>query len=80
MHASRGYVFNEVKHNSGAQPEIFQGRGGFAELGHFIKHFVKNTRKKVPPMVVKILDFRLFESLKSKLARTFCSPKLSLGS
>ena len=29
MHASRGEVFNEVKHNSGAQPEIFQGRGGF---------------------------------------------------
>ena len=29
-----------------AQPEIFQGRGSFVELGHFDKHFVKNTRKK----------------------------------
>ena len=35
MHASRGWVFNEVKHNSGEQQEIFQGRGGFVELGHF---------------------------------------------
>ena len=32
--------------HAGAQPEIFQGRGGFVELGHFDKHFVKNTRKK----------------------------------
>ena len=31
-------------------------------------------------MVVKIFDFRLFESLKSALPRTFSSPKLSLGS
>ena len=49
MHASRGEVFNKVKHNSGAQSEIFLGRGGFVELGPFNKHFVKNTRKKVPP-------------------------------
>ena len=27
------------------QPEIFQGRGGFVELGHFHKHFAKNARK-----------------------------------
>ena len=27
-------------------------------------------------MIVKSLDFRLFESLKSALSRTFCSPKL----
>ena len=32
--------------NTGAQPEIFQGRGGLVELGHFDKHFVKNTKKK----------------------------------
>ena len=32
---------------SGAQPEIFQDRGGF-ELGHFDKHFVKNRRKTSP--------------------------------
>ena len=34
--------------HAGAQPEIFQGRGGFVELAHFDKHFVKNTRKKGP--------------------------------
>ena len=34
--------------NAGAQPETFQGRGGFMELGHFDKYFVKNTRKKGP--------------------------------
>ena len=32
-----------------AQPEIFQSRGGLVGLGHFYKHFVKNTRKKGPP-------------------------------
>ena len=63
MHASKGQVFNEVKHNSGAQPEIFQGRGGFVELGHFDKHFVKNTRKKAPPR--KILEFFLLDTLKT---------------
>ena len=25
--------------NAGAQPDIFQGRGGFMELVHFDKHF-----------------------------------------
>ena len=30
---------------SGVQPEIFQGKGGFVEFGHFDKHFVKNTRR-----------------------------------
>ena len=34
--------------NAGAQPEIFQGIGSFVELGHFDKHFIKNTRKKDP--------------------------------
>ena len=33
---------------TGAQPEIFQGRGVLVKLGHFYKHFVKNTRKKGP--------------------------------
>ena len=28
--------------------KIFHGRGSFVELGHFDKHFVKNTRKKSP--------------------------------
>ena len=31
--------------SSGTQPDIFQGRGGFVELGHFDKLFFKNTRK-----------------------------------
>ena len=30
----------------GAQPEIFQGRGGFGKLGDLDKHFVKNSMKK----------------------------------
>ena len=31
---------------SGAQPEIFQGRVSFVELGQFDKLFVKNSKKK----------------------------------
>ena len=31
---------------SDAQSEIFQGWGGFVELGQFDKLFVKDTRKK----------------------------------
>ena len=48
---------------SGAQPEIFQGRGGFVELGHFEKRFVKNTRKKTPKE--NILELFLLDTLKS---------------
>ena len=33
---------------TGAQPEIFQGRGYFVKLGHFEKHFLKNVKKKGP--------------------------------
>ena len=29
-----------------AQPETSQGREGFMKLGHFYKHFLKNSRKK----------------------------------
>ena len=36
----------QFQSNAGAQPEIFQGKGGLVGLGHFCKHFVKNTRKK----------------------------------
>ena len=32
--------------NTGAQPELFQGRGGFVESGHLDKLFVKNTKKR----------------------------------
>ena len=31
-----------------AQPENFQDTGGFLELGHFDKHFVKNTGNEDP--------------------------------
>ena len=34
--------------NKGAQREHFPGGGGFVELWHLDKHFIKNTRKKVP--------------------------------
>ena len=33
---------------AGAQPDIFQGRGGFLKLGHFNKYFVKYSRTKGP--------------------------------
>lgn len=39
-------MFSKCKRNTGAQPEILQGRGGFMELDHFDKHFVKNKRKR----------------------------------
>ena len=32
------------------KPEILQGSGGFAKLGHFDKYVVKNSRKKEPRM------------------------------
>ena len=49
---------------AGSQGEIFQGRGGFLELGHFDKLFVfKNTREKSP--LRKILELLLLVSLKS---------------
>ena len=51
-----------IKTSSGAQPEFFQGRGGLMDLGHFYKHFVKNTRKKV--LQEKIWEFFLLNTLK----------------
>ena len=33
---------------TGAQPEIFQGRGYFVKLGHFEKQFLKHVKKKGP--------------------------------
>ena len=35
-------------HRAGAQPEIFQGRGGFVKLGHSDNRVVKNYRKNGP--------------------------------
>ena len=46
---------------AGAQPDIFQSRGGFVKLGHSGKHFVKNPRKKVSQgkiLKVLLLDTR----------------------
>ena len=48
---------------SGPQPEIFQGRGGFVELGQFDTLFVKNTRKKAPQG--KMLELFLLDTLKT---------------
>ena len=50
----KGFWFNATAlfHNiyiitiTGIQPKVFQSRGGFVKLGHFDKHFVKNSRKK----------------------------------
>ena len=34
--------------NTDAQPDIFQGKGGFVESGHFNKHLIKNVQKSRP--------------------------------
>ena len=58
------YVVNQKSsRDTGAQPELFQGRGGFVELGHFDKLFVKNTKKKALPG--KILELFLLDTLKT---------------
>ena len=46
-----------------AQPEIFQSRGGFVELEHFDKLFLKSTRKEDPQR--KILELFLLDTLKT---------------
>ena len=33
---------------AGGQPEVFQGREGFVEFGHFNKHSSKTQEKKAP--------------------------------
>lgn len=45
------------------QPEIFQSRGHFVELGYFEKHFVQNIRKKAPQGY--ILEFFLLDTMKA---------------
>ena len=40
---------NKSKALLGVQPEIFQGREGFMELGDFNKHFVKKCTKRKHP-------------------------------
>ena len=55
------FYFQNKAAATGAQPEIFQGRKRFVELGHFDKNFVKNTRKKGP--TGKSLEFFLLNTL-----------------
>ena len=43
--ASVQQIVFEIETLSGAQPEIFQGRRGFVELGQLNKLFIKNTKK-----------------------------------
>ena len=47
----------------GAQPELFQGRGSFVQLGHFDKHFIKKSSKKAPQE--NILEFFLIDTFKT---------------
>ena len=47
---------------SGKQPDIFKGRGGFVEFGHFDKHFLKNTRK-IGPQGGKKFEVFLLDTL-----------------
>ena len=42
------HVMKIDKQGADAQPEIFQGRRSFVELGHFDKYFVKSKRKIGP--------------------------------
>ena len=63
FHDFMSHNFDRTNHAPGAQPEIFQGRGGFVKLRHFDKHFVKNSRKKGP--AGKILEFFLTDTLKT---------------
>ena len=55
--------YNIINAGSGAQLELFQSSGGFLELAHFDKHFVKNTRKKIP--TGKIFELFPIDTLKA---------------
>ena len=63
-------------HLSCAQPDIFQGRGGFAILGHFDKKFVKNTKKGPAG---KILEFFLQDTLKNTFSMEYLIQKWKLS-
>ena len=70
--------------HAGAQPEIFQGRGGFVELGQFDKDLVKNTKKKARKETLKIyvLDtvkttFRMKKLTQRWTQSCLFSPKIS---
>ena len=57
------FLIHNFYMSSGAQPEIFQGRAGFVELGHFNKLFVKTHKKK--GLQGKILELFLLDTLKT---------------
>ena len=57
------YYIKDLMNFTGAQREIFQGRGSFVKLGHFHKHFIKKSRKKTLPG--KILKSFLLDTLKT---------------
>ena len=48
---------------SGAQPEMFKGKGGLVGLGQFYKHLVKTPEEKVPQG--KFWEFFLLDTLKT---------------
>ena len=54
--------FSSNINNTVVQAEIFQGRGAFVELGHFVKLFVKNTKKGTTG---KNLELFLLDTLKT---------------
>ena len=54
----------DVKQEAGAQPKLFQGRGGFLESGHFDKYFAKKHKKKKAPQG-KFGSFSLLDTLKT---------------
>ena len=60
---------------TGVRTEIFQGKVGFVELGHFDKHFVKNTRKKKGPQG-KIFEFYHLDTVKNYILDKKFKPKM----
>ena len=60
---------------TGAQPELFQDRGGFVKLGHSDKHVVKNSTKNVPQG--KILQFFLSSNI-NEVIRAVLNPSFFL--
>ena len=49
--------------HAGTQTENFQGRGGFMELGHFDKHFLRKNTKKAPQG--NILELFVLDTVKT---------------
>ena len=60
---SLSLIFRVVSVRTGVQPDFFQERKDFVELGHFDKYFVNNAGKEAPSG--KILEFFLLDTLKT---------------